>query len=109
MDTLRGLLACPACDGTLSAGWRCHECGACYPAPDGIPNLRVGDDRQTDTIRRFYEYAPFPGYGPRDTLTALYSPAERNKFAHLLDAAIPGDARIVEVGCGTGQMSLYLA
>jgi len=27
----------------------------------------------------------------------------------LIDRAIPGDARIVEIGCGTGQMSLYLA
>jgi 2-polyprenyl-3-methyl-5-hydroxy-6-metoxy-1,4-benzoquinol methylase len=30
-------------------------------------------------------------------------------FARLLDRAIPGDARIVDIGCGTGQMSLYLA
>src|ERR671926_273633 len=27
----------------------------------------------------------------------------------MLDRAIAGDATIVEVGCGTGQMSLYLA
>jgi SAM-dependent methyltransferase len=27
----------------------------------------------------------------------------------LLDHALPGDARMVEVGCGTGQMSLFLA
>src|SRR5262249_14831006 len=27
----------------------------------------------------------------------------------LLNHAIPGDARIVEIGCGTGQMCLYLA
>src|SRR5207253_10832485 len=35
--------------------------------------------------------------------------AECNKFARLLDQAIPGNARILEIGCGTGQMSLYLA
>jgi len=27
----------------------------------------------------------------------------------LVNHAIPGDARIVEIGCGTGQMALYLA
>ena len=45
----------------------------------------------------------------RDSLQALYARAERSAFARLLDRSIPGDARIVEVGCGTGQMSLYLA
>jgi SAM-dependent methyltransferase len=66
-------------------------------------------DRRTERVRRFYERAPFPGYPPRDTLHALRARAERNAFVRLLDRAIPGDARIVEVGCGTGQMSLYLA
>ncbi|HXI43003.1 MAG TPA: class I SAM-dependent methyltransferase [Bryobacteraceae bacterium] len=60
-------------------------------------------------MRRFYECAPFPGYPPRDTLAALHRRAQRSEFARLLDRAIPGDARVVEVGCGTGQMSLYLA
>jgi SAM-dependent methyltransferase len=60
-------------------------------------------------VRRFYERAPFPGYPPSDSLAWLRARAERSEFARLLDQAIPGDARIVEVGCGTGQMSLYLA
>jgi hypothetical protein len=72
-----------------------------YTAPDGIPNLRLGGDTRTEAVRRFYEYAPFPGYGPRDSLTSLYARAERSKFARLLDEAIPSDARIVEVGCRT--------
>jgi SAM-dependent methyltransferase len=66
-------------------------------------------DVRTDAVRRFYERAPFPGYPPRDSLHALRARAERSAFARLLDRAIPGDARIVEIGCGTGQMSLYLA
>ena len=61
------------------------------------------------SVRAFYEVAPFPGYPPRDSLAWLRARAERSAFARLLDQAIPGDARIVEVGCGTGQMSLYLA
>ena len=64
---------------------------------------------RTEVVRRFYEEAPFPGYPPRDSLEWLRARAERSEFARLLDAAIPPDARIVEVGCGTGQMSLYLA
>jgi SAM-dependent methyltransferase len=66
-------------------------------------------DLRTEAVRRFYERAPFPGYPPRDSLHALRTRAERNAFARLLDRSIPGDARIVEIGCGTGQMSLFLA
>jgi SAM-dependent methyltransferase len=50
-----------------------------------------------------------PGYSSRDTLHALRARAERSLFARLLDRAIPGDARIAEIGCGTGQMCLFLA
>src|SRR5450755_5093970 len=109
MDAFRELLACPACGGALSAEWLCSGCPARYAAPDGIPNLRLGHDLRTDAVRRFYEQAPFPGYPPRDSLASLRARAERSEFARLLDQAIPGDARIVEIGCGTGQMSLYLA
>src|SRR5262249_46729025 len=44
-----------------------------------------------------------------DTIFSLRRRAARSEFARLLDRAIPGDARVVEVGCGTGQMSLFLA
>ena len=76
---------------------------------DGIPNLRLMGDTRTEIVRRFYEQAPFPDYPPRATLSWLRARAERSEFARLIDRAIPGDARVVEIGCGTGQMSLYLA
>src|SRR4051812_20514823 len=105
----RDLLACPACGGTLSAQWSCAACGAAFDAADGIPNLRLPGDARTEIVRTFYQQAPFPGYPPHDTLHALRARAGRSAFARLLDRTIAGDARIVEVGCGTGQMSLYLA
>jgi len=109
VDDFRELLACPACADPLAADWSCRGCGARFDAPDGIPNLRLPGDGRTDAVRRFYERAPFPGYPPRDSLHALRARAERSTFARLIDEAIPGDARIVEIGCGTGQMCLYLA
>lgn len=109
MDQYRELLACPVCAGTLTAEWSCRGCGARFDAPDGIPNLRLAGDGPTDAVRRFYEGAPFPGYPPRDSLHGLHARAERSAFARLVHHAIPGDARIVEIGCGTGQMCLYLA
>jgi SAM-dependent methyltransferase len=109
VDAFRDLLACPACGGTLAAGWICRGCGARFEAPEGIPNLRMSSDDRTEAVRRFYEQAPFPGYAPHEDLQALHARAGRSAFARLIDDAIPGDARIVEIGCGTGQMCLYLA
>jgi len=80
-----------------------------YEASDGIPNLRLPGNPQTEIVRRFYERAPFPDYPPRGNLSWLRARAERSEFARLIDRAIPGDARVAEIGCGTGQMSLYLA
>jgi SAM-dependent methyltransferase len=106
---LRDLLACPACQGVLDAQWLCAGCGARYTAEDGVPDLRLAGDRRTDIVRDFYRHAPFPGYRPGDSLEALRARAERSEFARLLDTSIAPDARILEIGCGTGQMSLYLA
>ncbi|MEA3062933.1 MAG: hypothetical protein QOJ94_2714 [Sphingomonadales bacterium] len=109
MEALHALLACPACGGALAESWRCEGCGRDWPAPDGIPRLRLDTAGRIEVVRQFYNDAPFPGYPPNDSLTWLRTRAERSDFARLLDASIPGDARIAEVGCGTGQMSLYLA
>jgi SAM-dependent methyltransferase len=103
------LLACPLCRGELSAECRCQKCFTCYDAPEGIPNLRLASDRRVEVVRRFYEETPFPGYPARDSLAWLHARAERSDFARLLNQAIPSNARILDIGCGTGQMSLYLA
>ena len=108
MDDFLELLACPACKGTLTADWSCYECGAYYESLAGIPRLRLASDERVERVRRFYEQTPFPNYRECESLSSLRARAERNRFARLLDQAIPGDARILEIGCGTGQMSLYL-
>src|SRR3954453_18886685 len=71
--------------------------------------MRVMDDPRTETVRRFYTEAPFPSYGARDTLASLRVRAERSPLARLLDQAIPQDARVLDLGCGTGQMTIFLA
>lgn len=109
MGWFSGLLACPACGGALDEGWSCRDCGAQYRCEEDIADLRLSAGPRVEAVRAFYEAAPFPGYPPNDSLTWLRARAERSAFVRLLDQAIAGDARIVEIGCGTGQMSLYLA
>src|SRR5256886_8475521 len=103
------LLACPRCGGRLRTPLQCTACGAEYGAAGGIPELRLPADPPTEAVRDFYAQAPFPGYPPRDSYPWLRGRAGRSELARLLDEAIPGDARVAEVGCGTGQMSLFLA
>ena len=71
--------------------------------------MRLDSNAQVDRVREFYEETPFPNYPSHDSLTWLNARAERSNFARLLNQAIPLDARILDIGCGTGQMSLYLA
>jgi SAM-dependent methyltransferase len=106
------LLACPECRAALGergGQFVCAGCGASYAASGGIVRLRVSSDERTETVRDFYSKSPFPGYPAKLSWASLRARAERSEFARLLDRAVPGDARIVEVGCGTGQMSLFLA
>jgi SAM-dependent methyltransferase len=106
------VVACPACRHELLAQGSslcCSGCGRAFAVPEGIPDLRVQVDGQGDVVRGFYSEAPFPGYPPRDTYAALRARAERSEFARLLDQAIAPDATVLELGCGTGQMSLFLA
>ena len=107
MRSFDDLLACPRCRGPLRE-LRCEACGVQYVAPGGIPDLRL-DAADAEPVRQFYLHAPFPNYPPRDSLSALRARAARSEFARQLDASIPGDALVLEMGCGTGQLSLFLA
>ena len=103
------LLACPSCAGALDATWVCGRCGARFEEADGVLNLRLPADPRTEAVRSFYDAAPFPGYPPQESLASLRSKAGQHAFTRLLDRAIAPDARVVDVGCGTGQLCLYLA
>ena len=103
------LLVCPRCEGALTSDWTCRDCGNRFAAADGIPDLRAGTEARGETVRQFYEAAPFPGYPERDSLEWLRLRAGRSEFARMLERAIPSEATIADVGCGTGQMSLFLA
>src|SRR5262249_39861112 len=86
--------------------------GARYPVEDGIPRLLAahpGEGSVTEIVKEFYERHPFPSYDDVDTPRALLEKARGEPFARLLNEQIPYDARVVDVGCGTGQLTNFLA
>jgi SAM-dependent methyltransferase len=87
-----------------------------YAVRDGIPILfasrsapdAAGND-VTEVVKEFYEQTPFPNYDGLDTRDSLRKKARASVAAQLLNDQIPSTARILEVGCGTGQMTNFLA
>jgi carbamoyltransferase len=90
--------------------------GATYPVEEGIPRLYVPDSGEvTDaeevlrTVKQFYETTPFPNYDHFDDRRAFFKKAGERLFARLLNEQVPYGAKVLEVGCGTGQLSNFLA
>lgn len=112
------LLCCPGCRGELAiigAAFRCRKCGHEFESKDGIALLfwpnewDAGKKDVTAVERAFYEDSPFPNYDDADSVATLADKARSGIFAQLLDDQIPLSASILEVGCGTGQLSNFLA
>ena len=107
--------ACPACQGVLTrAGQQaqCSNCGKQYVRDEGIwrffhPHEPMQGD-VTEAVKAFYEKQPFPHYDERESVQTLLTKSRRGIYARLLDEQIPHDATVLEVGCGTGQLSNFL-
>jgi 2-polyprenyl-3-methyl-5-hydroxy-6-metoxy-1,4-benzoquinol methylase len=112
------LFCCPTCQAAFrggdSYGVTCLG-GHKFPVEDGLPILfsphpEYGSKTDvTDVMKTFYMENPFPDYEDTDSVGTLIDRAEQGLFARALDQAIPLGARVLEVGCGTGQLSLYLS
>jgi SAM-dependent methyltransferase len=111
------IFICPACGGDLKISKmeiHCAGCGKQYRLESGIPLLfcpATGDASKkdvTDVVRSFYEATPFPNYEELENVGGLVQKARRGIFARLLNEQIPFNIRVLEVGCGTGQLSNYL-
>ena len=93
----------------------CRLCGREYPIHDGnlpglfAPNEWTADHEDvTDVVKAFYEETPFPNYDDIVTRESLQAKARISVFARLLDEQLPQKALVLEMGCGTGQMSNFL-
>jgi SAM-dependent methyltransferase len=109
------LLWCPGCSGDLTTdGLKCLGCGHQFALDGRIPllfwpNEGRPDGDVTEIVKSFYEENPFPNYDDHESADTLREKARKGIYAKLLDDQIPPYARVLEVGCGTGQLSNFLA
>ncbi len=117
MEEHLGLFRCPACAGSLRVVGELVDCAACgrrFQSEAGIPLLFFADTagasgtRVTDRVRAFYEGNPFPNYDGIEDVGSLLQKASTGLFARWLNDQIPFNVRVLEVGCGTGQLSNFL-
>lgn len=100
---------CPNCREELSKKSNCYvclSCGAGFSIKRGIP---LFFQEENSPIKTFYEKNPFPDYDRLDSRQSLIERAKRGIFTQLLDEQISDKAKILEVGCGTGQLSNFLS
>lgn len=60
-------------------------------------------------VRTFYEHCSFPGYEEFQTPHDLVENAKRGLYARALDDQLPLGVNILDAGCGTGQLSIFLS
>ncbi|MCA1585066.1 MAG: class I SAM-dependent methyltransferase [Acidobacteria bacterium] len=118
LDRHPDLFCCPGCGGRLATGEAsvlCQACGHRFPITAEIPQLFWPNewdptkDDVTERMKSFYEANPFPNYDDFDSAGTLLDKARRGLFAKLLDDQIPFGARVIECGCGTGQLTNFLS
>ena len=112
------LFCCPACDGELALArtkhsLNCQDCGQEFLSDNGLPllfwpNEWDGRSDVTESVKAFYEENPFPNYEDIDSDWSLRDAAKRGIFGRLLDEQTPRNAKVLEVGCGTGQLSNFM-
>ena len=116
-ETLADLLCCPK-DG---APLRLQDGAAVCAAGDHVFEREGGvlklfwphegidqPDDVTETVKAFYEEHPFPNYEDHDSVRSLVDKARKGVYAWALDRAIPYNSTVLEVGCGTGQLTNFL-
>lgn len=108
---------CPACGGNLGINTDTIHCLSClrhYKIENGIPLLFLpseGDNTRKNVenaVKLFYDETPFPNYEESENISDLIQKAQKNLFARLLNEQIPFNIKVLEVGCGTGQLSNLL-
>lgn len=94
----------------------CPSCNMRFPVKSGIPLLSINPEKErgkdkndiTERQKEFYEDIAFPNYDDCDTPALLMEKARKGVFAESINNSIPMGAMVLDIGCGTGQLTNYL-
>jgi len=75
---------------------------------DNIIKMKI-DDKVVNKVIKFYSDAPFPNYENDDDKSSISYKGDKNYLALKFKNFIGFNKNILEVGCGTGQLSLYFS
>ncbi len=75
---------------------------------NGILSFNIEND-ETKKVVNFYKKTPFPNYKESDNRQSILIKGDKNFLASQFKSFIGHKKKILEVGCGTGQLSIYFA
>tara|TARA_B110000211_G_C13978457_1_gene508227 strand:- start:138 stop:1052 length:915 start_codon:yes stop_codon:yes gene_type:complete len=67
------------------------------------------DDKTVKKVINFYSKSPFPNYEKNDDKSSINFKGDKNYLSREFKKFIGFNKDVLEVGCGTGQLSLYFA
>ena len=70
--------------------------------------VNANPDDISKRVSSFYNEIQFPNYEDMEDYASIYDKGRKNGFSKQLDDEIGWGSRILELGCGTGQLSLFL-
>lgn len=75
---------------------------------DNLIKFKI-EDKVVKTVINFYNEAPFANYEDDDDKSSIIFKGDRNYLAKKFKNFIGFNKNVLEVGCGTGQLSLYFS
>lgn len=75
---------------------------------NGIISFEI-KDTETKKVTNFYQETPFPNYKDEDNKQTILEKGNKNFLAAQFKKFIGYKKSILEVGCGTGQLSIYFS
>ena len=79
-----------------------------FEKKNGILTFTI-NDVETKKVTEFYKVTPFPNYKDDDNKQTILEKGDKNILAKKFKNFIGYKKKVLEVGCGTGQLSIYFS